>query len=71
MMPELNTAIPPFQMYLHSHFGGSWVNGGDCNVVAELAEGSRQNPGALLPYLRVRLAALLDESHSLMQDLPN
>src|SRR5216683_1115524 len=60
---------PP--LHLHSHFGRSWVNGGDCNVVAEFAKGSRQNPGALLPYLRVRLAALLDESHSLMQDLPN
>src|SRR6266446_3143251 len=60
---------PP--LHLHSHFGRSWVNGGDCNVVAEFAKGSRQNPGALLPYLRVRLAASLDESHSLMQDLPN
>src|SRR6266536_1198509 len=58
-------------LHLHPHFGRGWVNGGDCNIVAELAQGSRQNPGAVLPNLRVSLAALLDKSHSLMQDLPN
>src|SRR5258708_32551723 len=66
---SLRRKSPP--LHLYPHFGCSWVSGCDGDVVAELAKGSRQNPGALLPNLRVRFAALLDESHSLMQDLPN
>jgi hypothetical protein len=56
---------------LHPHFGRSWAYGGDGDVVAELAKGSRQNPDALLPNLGIRFAALLNKSHSLVQDLTN
>src|SRR5438105_4881455 len=66
---QLRRKSPP--LHLHPHFGCSWVNGGDCNVIAELAKGARQNPGALFLSLRVRLDALLDESNPLMQDLPD
>ncbi len=52
-------------------FGRSWVYGGDCDVVTELAKGSRQTAGAVLPNPGIGFAALLDKSHSLMQDLPN
>jgi hypothetical protein len=56
---------------LHSAFGGSWVHGCDCDVVPELAKGSRQHPGALLVSLGIRFGALLDESNPFVQDLPN
>src|SRR5271157_4906466 len=56
---------------LHRLCGHSWVYGGEGDVVAELAKGSRQIAGAVLADLGIRFAALLDKSHSLMQDLPN
>ena len=44
-------------------FGCSWVYGDDCDVVTELAKGSRQTPGAVLPNLGIGFAALFDESN--------
>ena len=49
---------------------GSQAYGCDCDLVAELAKGSRQHPSALLLSLGIRFGALLDESNPLMQDLP-
>jgi hypothetical protein len=47
------------------------VYGGDSYLIAELAEGSRQHLGTLLLFPRTYFVALLDKSHSFMQDLPN
>src|SRR3984893_18387059 len=57
-------------LHLHSVFCRSGVYGCDCDLVPELAKGSRQHAGALLLSLRIRFGALLDKSNPLMQDLP-
>src|ERR1700730_13925714 len=54
-------------LHLHSVFGRSLVYGCDCDLVPELAKGSRQHAGALLLSLRIRFGALLDKSNPLMQ----
>ena len=56
---------------LHCLLDDSRVYGGNGDIVAELAKGSCQSAGAALANLGFRLAALLDISHPLMQDLPN
>ena len=58
-------------LHLDCVFGSSGVYGSDCNLVPELAKGSRQHPGALLLGLGIKFVALLNKSHPLMQDLPN
>ena len=50
---------------------GNRVYGCDCDFVPKLAKGSRQHLSAFLLGPGIRLAALLDKSHPLMQDLPN
>src|ERR1700730_1981403 len=52
-------------LHLHSVFGRSLVYGCDCDLVPELAKGSRQHAGALLLSLRIRFGALLDKSNPL------
>jgi len=47
------------------------VYGGDGDLIAELAEGSRQHLSTFFLFSGTDLDALLDKSHSLMQDLPN
>jgi hypothetical protein len=47
------------------------VYGSDGDLVAELAEGSRQHLSTFFLFSGTDLDALLDKSHSLMQDLPN
>src|SRR6266576_3688847 len=54
-----------------SRLVGKLVYGGDCDLIAELTKGSRQQLGALFLFPRAYFAALLDESHPFMQDLPN
>src|SRR3981081_594499 len=54
-----------------SSLGDKLVYGGDCELIAELTKGSRQQLGALFLFPRAYFAALLDESHPFMQDLPN
>jgi len=41
------------------------------DLVAELAKCSRQHLGTFLLFSRTHFMALLDKSHSFMQDLPN
>src|SRR3984893_4111878 len=57
-------------LHFHSVFCRSGVYGCDCDLVPELAKGSRQHAGALLLSLRIRFGALLDKSNPPMQDLP-
>src|SRR5260370_3504587 len=47
------------------------VYGCDGDLVAEFAKGSRQHLGTFLLFSGTHFVALLDESHSFMQDLPN
>src|SRR5215510_6858353 len=56
---------------LNSRVGSKLADGGDGGLIAELTKGSRQHLGALLLFPRTHFVALLDESHSFMQDLPN
>src|ERR1700694_1989942 len=57
--------------YIYIPLSGTKVYGCDYDLVAELAKRLCQPPGVSLLSLRIRFAALLDKSHSLMQDLPN
>src|SRR5271166_6825163 len=50
---------------------GSQGEGRDLNFIAELAELSNQDPGALLARLGIACGAVLDIAHPLMQDLPH
>jgi hypothetical protein len=56
---------------LHSVFGGSKVDGSDCDLIAELAKHLRQRPGVSLLGLGIRCDAVLYKPHPLMQDLPH
>src|SRR5262245_21261004 len=56
---------------LNNRLGGKLVYRGDGDLIAELTKGPRQHLGTLLLFPRTHFAALLDESHPFMQDLPN
>ena len=45
--------------------------GCDGDLIAELAEGSRQHLGTLFLFPGTYLLTLLDKSHPFMQDLPD
>ena len=49
----------------------TWFMGVIGDLVAELAKCSRQHLGTFLLFSRTHFMALLDKSHSFMQDLPN
>src|ERR1039457_2019197 len=56
---------------LNSGLGRKLVYGSDGDLIAELPKGSRQHLGTFLLFPGTHSAALLDKSHSFMQDLPN
>jgi hypothetical protein len=49
----------------------SWSYGSNFDVVTELTKRRRQTLAAVFPKLGIGFVALLEESNSLMQDLPN
>ena len=56
---------------LDKRLGRKLVYGGDGYLIAKLAKGTRQYLGTFLLFSGTDFGALLDESHSFMQDLPN
>jgi hypothetical protein len=56
---------------LDSRLGGKLVDGGDGYLIAKLAQCSREHLGTFLLFSGTDFGALLDKSHSFMQDLPN
>jgi len=68
---EISTLHSVENPLLDSSHGRNLVNGGDSDLVAELAEGSGQHLGPFLLFSGSYFVALLDKAHSFMQDLPN
>jgi hypothetical protein len=56
---------------LDSRLGGKLVDGGDGYLIAKLAKCSREHLGTFVLFSGTDFGALLDKSHSCMQDLPN
>src|ERR1035441_3455041 len=77
--PDIESAIQALPNYtvenplldLNSGLGRKLVYGSDGDLIAELPKGSRQHLGTFLLFPGTHSAALLDKSHSFMQDLPN
>ena len=67
---RLHSVENPVLDSLDNRLSRKLVYGGDGDLVAELAEGSRQHLGTFLLFSGTHFAAVLDKSHSLMQDLP-